>query len=126
MEGTTSKLKSQEISSKKPRERKKERKDHMFKVYVTENNLCLIKCNAAAAGMTVSAWVVCSSIQAKVVTRLSETEMSTALKLIELSNDLTDLKVMALNNGLLMIHRQCRELLSSVDNVLNKFHGHDC
>ena len=85
----------------------------------------LIDEKAKKAGMKISEWMRQASKNAKVQSRFSADEMNMMRTLSGMANNLNQLAKLAHQQGLLVIQRNCRELISLINDVLKYFVGHD-
>jgi len=101
------------------------KKDSGVRIRLSRTERYLIDEKAKKAGMKISEWMRQASKNAKVQSRFSADEMNMMRTLAGMANNLNQLTKLAHQQGLLVIQRNCRELISLINDALKYFVEHD-
>ena len=104
---------------------KKVKRQSQLMVRLTENERFLIDAKARAAGMKSSSWIRAAAKKAKVTSRLTPEDTSFLRMLAGMANNLNQLVRLAHIEGLLSVHKKCRECLYEIDDILKKLSSDD-
>jgi hypothetical protein len=94
------------------------KRDSGIRVRLSSTEHYLIEQKAKKAGMKISDWVRHSAKRATVTGRLTPEDVRLLRMLSGMANNLNQLTKLAHQQGLLVIQRKCRELMSEIDDVL--------
>lgn len=97
------------------------KKESGIRVRLSKTERYLISEKAKKAGVKLSDWVRQAAKTAMVTSRFSTDEMSMMRTLTGMANNLNQLTKLAHQQGLLAIQQKCRDLISSIDDVLRYF-----
>lgn len=97
------------------------KKDSGIRVRLSKTERYLISEKAKKAGLKLSDWVRQAAKTATVKSRFSADEMSMMRTLTGMANNLNQLTKLAHQQGLLVIQKRCRDLISLIDDVLQYF-----
>lgn len=95
-----------------------------IRVRLSSTEHYLIEQKAKKAGMKISDWFRHSAKRATVTGRLTPEDLKLLRMLSGMANNLNQLTKLAHQQGLLVIQKKCRELISEIDDVL-KFLNRD-
>ena len=94
------------------------KRENQIRVRLTKTEHYLIDKKAKKAGMNISEWFRRSAIKSKVLIRISTEDLKVLRTLAGMANNLNQLTKLAHQQGLLIVQRKCRELLSVIDDTL--------
>lgn len=100
------------------------KRESHIRVRLTKTEHFLIDEKAKKAGMNISEWFRRSAVRGKVLVRTSTEDLKLLRSLAGMANNLNQLTKLAHTQGLLIVQRKCRELLSAIDDTL-KFLSRD-
>jgi hypothetical protein len=123
-------LKSNKITINKPRHKggappKRIRREKGIRVRLTASEHFFISAKAKEAGMVLSSWFREAAKSAKVMSRLKPEDIKIMRTLAGLANNLNQLMRLAHKDGLLTVARKCNEVLTQIDEAINKFNSDD-
>lgn len=94
------------------------KRENQIRVRLTKTEHYLIDEKAKKAGMNISEWFRRSAVKSKILIRISTDDLKVLRTLAGMANNLNQLTKLAHQQGLLIVQRKCRELLSSIDETL--------
>ena len=109
------------LKSKGGRPLKIVKRESGIRVRLSKTEYYLIEQKAKQAGMKISDWFRQAAKRAKVTGRFTPEEMKMMHTLTGMANNLNQLTKLAHQQGLLVMQRKCRELLSLIDDTLKYF-----
>ena len=115
----------QTTHSKGGRPIKAVKRESGIRVRLSRTEYYVIEEKAARAGMKISEWFRQAAKRAKVQGRFTSEDMKVLRMLTGMANNLNQLTKMAHQQGLLVIQRKCRELLSMIDDTLKYLNRDD-
>lgn len=101
------------------------KKESGIRVRLTKTELFLIEQKSKKAGMKLSDWFRHAAKKAVVVNRITVEEMKLLRMLTGMANNLNQLTKMAHQQGLLIMQRKIREILSLIDDTLKYLNRDD-
>ena len=104
---------------------KKVKRESHIRVRLTSTEHFLIGEKSKKAGMKISEWFRKSAIRAKVLSRVSKEDLASLRMLSGMANNLNQLTRLAHRQGLLVVERRCRELITLIDGVLKNMNRDD-
>jgi len=100
---------------------KKIKKEKIVMVRLSNNEHFLIEGKAKIAGMRISEWFRRSAKSGKVTPRMNSEDLKAMRTLTGIANNLNQLTKLSHQQGLLLLHRKCRDVADNINSVMQKF-----